>query len=386
MGSPKHRPSFDPRTVIHYTRLTVALGKRQYFALGKDEAEARVRFNELRARLSRGELTPGKNTTATAKDDGTPDVALVELAHRHLEWVEQNLGRTYATRRNYVRQFLRYVDDRHSGLCWVSEITFALLDEYVTWVKRNRARSKVNGGNEHLRHVKTMLRWGWEREMCVIPRRFPAIRHAKTRTGALGTERLMKLLNHPGLPADVRDLVVFAVGTGLRPQEIRPLRREWIAGLDGPNPMVRIEHHKTAELSKTYIPRTIPLDPLAAGIVRRQLAGHPHEDRVFLAGNGRPYRSAQTLRQRLRRWAERAGIGHITTYDLRHTFGTLTARTTNLAVVGQVMGHSGMNTTRRYVSNDEGYHREAMARTAGEVAKLVAEAGAGDEEATGVNP
>ena len=173
---------------------------------------------------------------------------------------------------------------------------------------------------------------------------------------------MRKLLTHPRLPPELKDLVCFALCVGLRPQELHPLRRAWITGLDGPQPMLRIEHHKTSDASKVYIPRSVPLNGMAAEIVRRQIVAHPESGRVFHDGGGQPYQSAHALRQRLQRWAKRAGIGHITTYSLRHSFGTALAKNTNLEVVRQVMGHSKIDTTTRYVSNNEGYHRDAVAR------------------------
>jgi len=378
MGSPTNRPSYDERTGIYYTRITVAPHTRQYFALGKNEAEALAIFHELHARNARGELAPGGKTTSVTKDDGNPDIAVRALAHRHLEWVEANIPKTYATRRNYVRQFLGFLNERYPELYWVSEISLALVDEYYTWAKRRIAARSSGGsepspncGNEHLRHVKTMLRWGWDRELGPMPRKLPKMTNGKTRTHAIGKENLVKLLSQPGMPGDFKDMIAFGLCLGLRPQELYPMRRDWLTDLDGDKPILRIEHHNTSDKSNVYIPRSIPLSDMAAAIARRQIGKHPDSDYVFLDGNGRPYRSAHAFRQRLQRWAKRAGIGHITSYELRHTFGTAAAAKTNLEVVRQVMGHSTIRTTSRYISNNEDYHIEAMRNVGDQMAELM---------------
>ena len=80
---------------------------------------------------------------------------------------------------------------------------------------------------------------------------------------------------------------------------------------------------------------------------------------VFLNDDGKPYTSA-TYRQRIQRWAKKAGIGHIRPYDLRHSFGTIQGKNTNLKTIADVMGHTPISTTCGYITNNEEYHHEAM--------------------------
>lgn len=160
-------------------------------------------------------------------------------------------------------------------------------------------------------------------------------------------------------PGDLADLLVFGTLTGLRPQELRPLRRQNIIEQQG-MVFIHIEHHKTSESSRVPIPRTVPLSPEAAAIVRRQLASHPWSDYVFLNDDGIPY-SAGTLRQRLERWCKRAGIPVMPPYALRHVFGTRQGRNgTNQAILAQLMGHSNIQTAARYIINCDPAHTNAV--------------------------
>jgi len=56
----------------------------------------------------------------------------------------------------------------------------------------------------------------------------------------------------------------------------------------------------------------------------------------------------------LNRWCSRAGIPERSPYALRHYYGTtLAASGTNLAVIAQLMGHSNVTTTMRYIANND---------------------------------
>ena len=49
------------------------------------------------------------------------------------------------------------------------------------------------------------------------------------------------------------------------------------------------------------------------------------------------------------------------TYGLRHTFGTLLgACKTNQAVIAQLMGHTSITTTTRYMANNTEAHQDAV--------------------------
>lgn len=175
------------------------------------------------------------------------------------------------------------------------------------------------------------------------------------------------------VPADFADLLVFGALTGLRPQELRPLRKQNIIDQQG-RKYVFIEHHKTSKSSRVPIPRTVPLSPDATAIMERQLAAHPRSDFVFLNDDGKPY-SAGTLRQRLERWCERAGVPVMPPYALRHMFGTRHGRNgTNQGVLAQLMGHSNIQTSMRYIINCDPAHTNAVDAMASQIMPIIQKA------------
>ena len=103
------------------------------------------------------------------------------------------------------------------------------------------------------------------------------------------------------------------------------------------------------------------LVPEALEIIERQVSQHAWRRHVFLNEAGKPY-TASVFRQRLKRWCERAGIRPRSPYALRHTFGSAEAEAgVNQAVLAQIMGHTQLRTTARYVNHNAEHHRKAIA-------------------------
>jgi integrase len=204
-----------------------------------------------------------------------------------------------------------------------------------------------------------MLMWAEQEGFCRNPiRKWPEVPSVPPPTRYFDKDDLGKLLK--AVPPDLADMLVFGTLTGLRPQELRSLQRSNIVTNESGRLFVRIEHHKTSASSKVPIPRTVPLSPEAAAIVQRQMEAHPKSDTVFLNDDGNPY-TAVGFRQRLQRWCKRAKVPTMPPYALRHVFGTRQASNgTNQAILAQLMGHSNLQTTARYVVNCDEAHLKAV--------------------------
>ena len=75
-----------------------------------------------------------------------------------------------------------------------------------------------------MRNIKTMFRWGEEHGLCDYSvRLFPKVSHKPPITRKFTKEELTRLLKV--VRPDFADLIRFAVLTGLRPIELRTLRR-----------------------------------------------------------------------------------------------------------------------------------------------------------------
>jgi integrase len=112
------------------------------------------------------------------------------------------------------------------------------------------------------------------------------------------------------LPAHQRDVVLFALATGLRQSNVLGL--EWShVNLDTGHAWVG------AAQSKNRRPIAVPLNATALAVLRRQLGKHP--ERVFTY-RGRPLAWGNTLAWRSA--LKRAGIENFRWHDLRHSWAS----------------------------------------------------------------
>lgn len=352
----KHRRhmTVHPKTGDYYVRI-MRDGVSRYFNLGGNERQARRRLEKIESDIASGIIAfATRETTATVHQDGSRDMRIEELAHRHLEWVKVNRSKgTFQNRRDSVSKFLRF-----AAPCMVSDITRIRLEEYHTWARENQGRGG-NAGNAAMSHVKAMFRWAEEMDVCDLAyRRFPRIEHTPPGTPRLTDEEIEKLLD--SATPDFRDLLRFGLLTGLRPPELRGLTMEHIVHDPGGTSYVLIQQHKTSRSSKEPKPRTVPLCPQAATIIRRQTEGHPDSDHIFLNSDGTPWKR-HALRNALRRLCRQAGVKYVPPYALRHTFASMAsearAETTGLAML---MGHSTTRTLMRYVKNSFDHHLKTV--------------------------
>ena len=112
------------------------------------------------------------------------------------------------------------------------------------------------------------------------------------------------------LPAHQRDVVVFALATGLRQSNV--------LGLEWSHVDLAAGHAWVgAGQSKNGKPIAVPLNATALEVLRRQLG--KHRERVFTYA-GKPLGHANT--RAWRKALKRAGIGNFRWHDLRHTWAS----------------------------------------------------------------
>jgi integrase len=93
--------------------------------------------------------------------------------------------------------------------------------------------------------------------------------------------------------------------------------------------------------------------------LRRKSQGKGPDDHVFVTRKG-PFKT-DSLYHEVKSVAGKLGLKHITTYGLRHKVGTdLGNNGASVFVIASILGHSNVNTTRRYVHENEKTLREAM--------------------------
>ena len=343
-------------------------GKR--INLGKNKRKAQKQLKEIEKELAAGRLEVGGRKTTAVTTTAGKDILVKELAYLHLNWVKRERAEgTFIPRQLYACRFIQFVGKTKM----VSEVSTEDIEQFRHHERTQHSKGGPNAGNHAVRELKTMFLWG-RRQGCysvpMVP--FPPTNEVVAETHTLSAEELVAIFK--ASDEDLRDLILFGLSTGLRPQEIHPLERDHIRR-NGGGWLVKIQVHKTTAASKTPAPRSVPLCPLAREIVERQMSRHPQSRHIFLNGHGKPY-TAQSLRQRFQRACRRAKVKPVRVYDLRHFFGTAMAEAnTNLALLAQVMGHSRLQTTARYIANTDKAHREAVGRMGELLAGLVGEDG-----------
>jgi integrase len=171
----------------------------------------------------------------------------------------------------------------------------------------------------------------------------------RRRTRILARKEFQSLLRE----ADVnfRRVLISLRLTGCRPGEVRKLMWEWV---DLDRALWIMADHKTVTQQRESRPRVVPL-PMPILKLCTFLARKPHEptDHVFVNMHGRPYTKDCFVRK-IDRLRERAGIEmksgeRIVLYSCRHTFGTEIAGKVSDIELAELMGHTEVRTTHRYV-------------------------------------
>ena len=141
-------------------------------------------------------------------------------------------------------------------------------------------------------------------------------------------------------PEWLREIIVFALNTGLRQGELLSL--EW--------PRVNL-FRKTILIQKTKNgkPKTLPLNKIALDVLNRRLKVKSiKNDLVFFNRNGKKIPDGN-IRLSFHRVMRKVGIKYFRWHDLRHTFATRLAQAgVDLYKISKLLGHKDIKMTQRY--------------------------------------
>lgn len=259
------------------------------------------------------------------RSTGTDDKVKAQEFHDRLKaqmWEQHRLG--VKPRRSWKDAVVRWLaetsekathhEDRRK-LIWLhpflgeltlDEITLDVIDE----IRAAKLKEATKGTtNRYLALVRSILlrardEWEW---IDKVPK-VRLFKETASRERSLTKEEAGRLLDE--LPAHQRDVVLFALATGLRQMNV--LKLEW-SQID----LERRHAWIHAAQSKNRRPIAIPLNETAYTVLMRQMGKHP--SRVFTF-RGRPLNSANN-----KAWIQalkRAGITDFRWHDLRHTWAT----------------------------------------------------------------
>ncbi|HLZ22361.1 MAG TPA: tyrosine-type recombinase/integrase [Ktedonobacterales bacterium] len=276
---------------------------------------------------------------------------------RHL-YAEQDLSA--ATRRNYLsdlRQFAAWCE-----LSWaegqdelrsfaptaVSTPTITTYRSYLQTVVGLRPSSI----NRHLVSIKRYLAWAVDtglvardpsRVVKLIPRTAQPPRHLTDRE----EQALVAAVSQHGSLRD-RTLLILALHTGLRAEELCRLKREHVH--------LGRRSGYVAVYGKRNKYREVPLNSTARDALSSYLQTLPHESAYLFPSRKRGESGGdvgpvgeRALVYIVSKYAEHAHVRDLSPHDLRHRFGYRMAQTVPLHRLAQLMGHDSLDTTLRYV-------------------------------------
>ena len=263
--------------------------------------------------------------TTIQRSTGTEDKSQAREYHDKLKaslWEQQRLGvkprRAWkeavvrwlaetaekATHQEDVKK-LRWLDPLLGNLM-LDEISLDVIDGIKAEKLTTSGKATVN---RYLALVRAILlrsrdEWEW---LDKVPK-VKLFKEGPGRERSITGEQAKTLLGE--LPVHQRDVVLFALATGLRQSNVLGL--EWShVNLDTGHAWVG------AAQSKSRRPIAVPLNATAVKVLRRQLG--KHSERVFTC-RGRPISWANTLAWR--NALKRAGIENFRWHDLRHTWAS----------------------------------------------------------------
>lgn len=146
-----------------------------------------------------------------------------------------------------------------------------------------------------------------------------------------------------------RTMILLMADTGIRPAEAVRLKVDHVDLKKG-------YIFLTKDITKTKKDRITPIsDEIKNELVNlRQmvLSQWENKDQLFLTEDGEEMET-YVLRNNMKRYSKLAGV-KVTPYQLRHFFGTEYLRHEgNLLYLQKVMGHSNLNTTKKYIQIKE---------------------------------
>jgi integrase len=223
------------------------------------------------------------------------------------------------------------------------DITPDRIEKFQQIRSREVAPATVNRETALLKHLFFQAeKWGLHTGNPVRLVRFLTEDNLKCETLSPDEEAALLLAAPPYL----KDMVTFAVNTGLRRSDVFNLRLE---DVDIEKAFVNIIVRKNRK------PHTVFLNPDALAVILRQ-----RKDTEYVFTNPMTGGQVKCVRGALEASVKRAGLKKITFHMFRHTVATrLLQNGADIVTVKEIMGHRNINTTLRYAhTNAERQRRE----------------------------
>jgi len=108
--------------------------------------------------------------------------------------------------------------------------------------------------------------------------------------------------------------------------------------------------------------REVPVPPFLGEAIREYCAGRASTDWLFVGESGKPLSDRNLIQRHVYPVAGKLEIPHFSWHSLRHTFSSLGGNEGSIPtrVMKQLLGHSRLSTTDRYMHELAGPEREAV--------------------------
>lgn len=307
-------------------------GRRKRKVVGSTVTEARQALAVIRSQIVRGEY----------KLKGpAPHVTLEEFSVRYMEHSKAN-KRSWESDRDRLKPLLKAFGGQR-----LSAISPSSLDQYKTRRIQAVGPRTVNMELSLLRRMFNLaIVWGKAEKNPIHGVKM--FREPERQMRILSPEEQRKLLL--ASPIHLRELILFALYTGMRRGEI--LRLRWDA-IDAKIQTITVVETKSGRL------RRIPINFVVAEV----LEGRRKEKGPFVfTWQGKPF---ARFNKTWRKAVLAAKIPPIRFHDLRHTFATrLVLAGIDLVTVKELLGHQTIQMTLRYSHPAPENHRQAVDRLA----------------------
>jgi integrase len=195
-----------------------------------------------------------------------------------------------------------------------------------------------------------MKEWQWCRENPVSRIAMEREHNARDRWLTVTEEKTLLLACGPWLS----DVVVFAIGTGMRMGEI--LELTW-RGVDFDRRTVMVFRSKNGER------RTIPASDRVLDVLKERFKTRPLDTEFVFWSKSQTRLEGGHLRRAFRLALSKAKIEDFHFHDLRHTFATrLAQQGVDLYTIQRLLGHKSPHMTQRYAHHSPESLRWAVER------------------------
>lgn len=285
---------------------------------------------------------------ATEKKDkekrGYEPISLKAFSFEYLKYSESyHTWKTTLTYKTTFNSLLNYY-----GNIQLIELDKKKIEEYIQYKIRNVS---IYCARKDLINIKASINWGIDNGYLIKnpsqsmkrikpPERLP-LYFSKDEFN-----KLLEIIDEN----DLKDLVIFAVNTGLRQGELINLRFTQI-NLGLKSLVLTNQYHVT----KGKKVRTIPLNKIAFDIIIKRMKNRNLEDFIFTF-NGNPVKQDFII-HKFKSYVLKAGINpKLHFHSLRHSFGSwLVQKGCSLYQVSALLGHKNIATTQIYshLRNDD---------------------------------